>query len=74
MAIKLTSLVNKELTFTPYNVNWIPCSSRICAVGATNQGTGKIAVYGLVGKHLELKTEVHLHIFDLKKRGIEIFY
>lgn len=58
MSITSVSLVNRELSFTPYDIKWIPCSSRVCTVGATNHGTGKIAVYNLVGKQLELKTEV----------------
>ncbi|CEP18572.1 hypothetical protein [Parasitella parasitica] len=29
----------------------------VCTVGATNHGTGKIAIYNLVGKQLELKAE-----------------
>lgn len=58
MSVTSVSLVNRELSFTPYDIKWIPCSSRVCTVGATNHGTGKIAVYNLVGKQLELKTEV----------------
>jgi hypothetical protein len=58
MSVTSVSLVNRELSFTPYDIKWIPCSSRVCTVGATNYGTGKIAVYNLVGKQLELKTEV----------------
>lgn len=61
----ITPLINKELSFTPYDVKWIPHSSRLCAVGATNQGTGKIAVYGLSGKHLELKAEVNCDLIML---------
>jgi hypothetical protein len=56
--ITVDTLITKEVSFTPYDVKWIPSSSRFCAVGATNQGTGKIAVYGMAGKHLELKHEV----------------
>lgn len=58
MSTSSVSLLTRELSFAPYDVKWIPCSSRVCTVGATNHGTGKIAVYNLVGKQLELKTEV----------------
>ncbi|GAN01935.1 WD repeat-containing protein 92 [Mucor ambiguus] len=57
MSTSSISLLTRELSFAPYDVKWIPCSSRVCTVGATNHGTGKIAVYNLVGKQLELKTE-----------------
>lgn len=60
MSTSSVSLLTRELSFAPYDVKWIPCSSRVCTVGATNHGTGKIAVYNLVGKQLELKTEVIL--------------
>ncbi|CEI90678.1 hypothetical protein RMCBS344292_04996 [Rhizopus microsporus] len=50
-------LISKELSFTPYDVKWFPLSSRLCVVGATKKGTGQIAVYGLAGKHVELKVE-----------------
>lgn len=52
-------LISKELSFTPYDVKWFPLSSRLCVVGATKKGTGQIAVYGLAGKHVELKVEVY---------------
>lgn len=57
MSTSSISLLTRELSFAPYDIKWIPCSARVCTVGATNHGTGKIAVYSLVGKQLELKTE-----------------
>ncbi len=51
-------LISRDLPFTPYDVKWFPCSSRICVVGATKQGTGHVAIYGMSGKQLELKSEV----------------
>jgi hypothetical protein len=60
-------LLSKNLSFTPYDVNWVPKSSRVCIVGATNQGTGRIAAYGLEGKQLELKQEV-------RKERLACFY
>ncbi|KAI7906335.1 WD40-repeat-containing domain protein [Cokeromyces recurvatus] len=57
MSIRSHCLISKDLSFTPYDVKWIPLSSRLCVLGVTNQGTGKLGVYGLSGKHVELKTE-----------------
>ncbi|KAG2235856.1 hypothetical protein INT48_003968 [Thamnidium elegans] len=57
MSITSHCLVKQDLSFTPYDTKWIPCSSTLCTVGATSNGTGKIAVYGLGDKRLELKRE-----------------
>ncbi|KAI8347663.1 WD40-repeat-containing domain protein [Blakeslea trispora] len=57
MTFETICLINKELPFTPYDSKWIPLSSRLCVVGATGEGAGKIAIYGITGKHLELKHE-----------------
>ncbi|KAI8646275.1 WD40-repeat-containing domain protein [Parasitella parasitica] len=57
MPIKSACLVDRELSFTPYDIKWIPHSSRACVVGATNHGTGKMAVYNLIGKQVELTAE-----------------
>jgi hypothetical protein len=73
-AISVDTLISKEVPFTPYDVKWIPCSAKFCAVGATNQGTGKIAVYGMEGKHLELKHEVILLKFRVKKNKANLDY
>lgn len=58
MSITSHCLIKQDLSFTPYDTKWIPCSSTLCTVGATSNGTGKIAVYGLGDKRLELKREV----------------
>ncbi|KAI8079094.1 WD40-repeat-containing domain protein [Gilbertella persicaria] len=57
MSVEATCLISKELPFTPYDIKWIPISSKLCVVGATGEGAGKISVYGLHGKQLELKHE-----------------
>ncbi|KAG2222370.1 hypothetical protein INT45_006892 [Circinella minor] len=41
----LVPLISRDLTFTPYSIQWIPTSARICVVGATGRGTGTIAVF-----------------------------
>ncbi|KAG2214265.1 hypothetical protein INT47_000821 [Mucor saturninus] len=58
MSITGHCLIKHDIYFTPYDTKWIPCSSRLCVVGANSHGAGTIAVYGLVDKHLELKQEV----------------
>ncbi|KAI8991042.1 WD40-repeat-containing domain protein [Mycotypha africana] len=56
-AVKAHNLISHHLSITPYDVKWIPSSSRVCVVGASEVGTGKISIYGLEGKRLELKRE-----------------
>lgn len=58
MPIKASVIIKHKLAFTPYDTKWIPSSSKLCSVGATSNGLGKIAVYGLEEKRLELKQEV----------------
>ncbi|KAI8969839.1 WD40-repeat-containing domain protein [Pilobolus umbonatus] len=58
MSPTITHLLDKKLSFSPYAVKWIPCSARLCTVGATSQGTGRLSVYSLVNKQLELQQEV----------------
>ncbi|KAI9489693.1 WD40-repeat-containing domain protein [Zychaea mexicana] len=53
----IAPLISRDLTFTPYSIQWIPTSVRICAVGATGRGTGSIAVYELQNKMLTLVGE-----------------
>lgn len=59
MSISASLLIKQDLTFTSYDTKWIPHSSRLCTFGANMDGTGKLAVYGLADKRLELKQEVH---------------
>ncbi|CAO3654020.1 unnamed protein product [Cunninghamella echinulata] len=55
--MNIINLTNKELSFTPYDVKWIPSSNRICSVGATGQSTGKIAIFTLEDKRVTLTAE-----------------
>ncbi|KAI8099874.1 WD40-repeat-containing domain protein [Halteromyces radiatus] len=50
-------LVTKELAFTPYDVKWIPSSSRFCAVGGTGRSTGKITIFDFNGKIASITAE-----------------
>ncbi|ORZ18590.1 WD repeat domain 92 [Absidia repens] len=51
------NLITKELAFTAYDVKWVPSSARICAVGATGDATGKIAIFDMDSKVLALTSE-----------------
>ncbi|CAO3598938.1 unnamed protein product [Absidia cylindrospora] len=51
------NLITKELAFTAYDVKWVPSSARICAVGATGDATGKIAIFDVDSKVLALTSE-----------------
>ncbi|KAI9256516.1 WD repeat-containing protein 92-like protein [Phascolomyces articulosus] len=53
----LVPLISRDLTFTPYSIQWIPTSARICAVGATSRGTGTVAVFELQSNALSLVGE-----------------
>lgn len=51
-------LIQRDLSFTPYSIQWVPSSARLCAVGATTRGAGIISVYRVNGKRLEIANEV----------------
>ena len=51
---------NKPLTFTPYDVRWVPCSARMAVLGMYPRGTGVLQVYEMRVGALELVTEVRL--------------
>lgn len=55
---QVLSLIQRDLSFTPYSVEWVPSSARLCAVGATTRGAGIISVYRVNGKRLEIANEV----------------
>jgi hypothetical protein len=58
MSASASLLIKQELSFTSYDTKWIPHSSKLCTIGANIDGTGKLAVYGLADRQLELKQEV----------------
>ena len=53
-------LIKRDLSFTPYSIQWIPTSARLCAVGATTRGTGTVAVYEMQSRQLALVGEVKI--------------
>ncbi|KAI8065477.1 WD40-repeat-containing domain protein [Gongronella butleri] len=55
--MQIHKLATKELSFTPYHVQWVPSSTRVCVVGATDRQTSKLAVYSLNDKQVVLSTE-----------------
>ncbi|KAI8384877.1 WD40-repeat-containing domain protein [Radiomyces spectabilis] len=54
---EFTTLINKPLGFTPYDVKWVLHSARLCVIGATGHSTGRIGVYRMEEKHLTLVNE-----------------
>ncbi|CAO3699187.1 unnamed protein product [Rhizopus stolonifer] len=52
-------LITQNLSFMPYDLKWFPCSARVCVVGSTKEGTGRIAIYQLSKKELVLKGEMN---------------
>ncbi|KAJ3189345.1 hypothetical protein HDU85_002974 [Gaertneriomyces sp. JEL0708] len=44
---QIISHVQKSLTYTPYDVKWIPSTARFVVLGQTPRGTGTIQIYEL---------------------------
>lgn len=55
---EFTELISRDVSFSPYNVQWVPGSARICTVGANGRGSGTIAVFEMQDKLLALTSEV----------------
>lgn len=51
-------LNEKQVDFTLFAVKWVPCSSRLVALGSHPRGTGVLQIYGLTKGKLELVKEV----------------
>ncbi|EKU20899.1 wd repeat-containing protein 92, partial [Nannochloropsis gaditana CCMP526] len=54
-----------NLSYTPHDVKWIPCSARLVSVGATATGKGKLEIYALSGGALK-KTAETVHAQSLR--------
>jgi len=50
--------VKKNVTYTPYDTRWVPCSARFVAMGLKPKGTGIMQVYEMKLGELKLVKEV----------------
>lgn len=62
---QIIELMSKSVTFTPYEVRWVPCSARFVVLGIGTKGQGIIKTYTLEGGQIKLLSEVE------KKEGIK---
>lgn len=60
--------VNKSVTFSPYDVKWVPCSARFVAVGINARATGALKVYELNHGELNVQLEVSKEREHIKSR------
>lgn len=49
--------INHSLSYTPFDVKWIPCSAKFAVVGQTPRAKGIIQIYGMNQGKLELINE-----------------
>ncbi|KAI9276037.1 WD40-repeat-containing domain protein [Sporodiniella umbellata] len=52
--------VHKEVSFTPYDIKWLPESTEFCAVGCTKRGNGYIGIYQISDGQIKLKSETSM--------------
>ena len=50
--------INHSLTYTPFDVKWIPCSAKFVVVGQTPRANGIIQIFQMNEGKLELANEV----------------
>jgi hypothetical protein len=55
---QIITLVSKSLSYTPYDVRWIPCSARFVVLGQHARGTGALQVFELEQGKINLVHEV----------------
>jgi hypothetical protein len=49
--------LNLSLTYTPFDVKWIPCSAKFVVAGQTPRAKGILQIYKMNSGNLELVTE-----------------
>ncbi|KAI9207058.1 WD40-repeat-containing domain protein [Polychytrium aggregatum] len=54
---QIITYITKSLTYTVYDVKWVPCSARFVAIGQHSRGTGALQVYELDGGDAKLVHE-----------------
>ena len=57
-AVEINHCISASTTMTSYAVRFVPCSSRLVALGQFARGTGCFQVYNINGKSLKLTAEV----------------
>ena len=50
--------IQKSLTFTAFDVKWIPISARFVVLGSNPNSTGAIEIYELEGANVQLRKKV----------------
>jgi len=50
--------ISQSLTYTPFDIKWIPCSARFIISGQTPKAKGIIQIFQLNQGKLELVSEV----------------
>ncbi|KAJ1557079.1 WD repeat-containing protein 92 [Cladochytrium tenue] len=55
---QIVTLATRALTYTPYDVRWVPCSARLVVLGQHARGTGALQVLELDHGALEMAHEV----------------
>ncbi len=56
-APQIIELFNNSLTYTPFDIKWIPCSAKFIVAGQTPRAKGILQIYQLNSGRLELVTE-----------------
>ncbi|RKO94023.1 WD repeat-containing protein 92-like protein [Blyttiomyces helicus] len=54
---QIVTHIQKSLTYTPYDVKWIPCSARFVVLGQHARGTGALEVFELDGADAKLVSQ-----------------
>lgn len=57
---QLAQLIDRPVSFLPYNVSWLPHAASLVAVGSSSRNTGTVAVYAIEAEELSLHVEVRL--------------
>lgn len=56
-ALQIQTQISKSLNYTPFDIRWLPYSTKVVVVGQTPSSKGIIQIYHLIKGKLELESE-----------------
>ena len=56
-ALQIQTQISKSLNYTPFDIRWLPYSTKVVVVGQTPSSKGIIQIYHLIKGKLDLESE-----------------
>ncbi len=59
---QIHQILSLSLKHSPYDVKWLPCSSKLVTIGQTSRGTGLLQLLQLSEKTIEISNEIEIPV------------